>query len=116
MAQPKMSDVIELARYTINDTDADAYRDDDAALLKLANAGLDDFFQLRPDLFIGSLASAGATEGHQLTLGNDMPIDGRWKRLLADYVIAHAEFKDDEHAVSGRAAAFMKQLERRLQG
>jgi len=116
MAQPKMSDVVALARITLNDRDADGYRMSDDDLLGFANNGLDEFFQMRPDLFIGQMSAATASEGHQLGLNDDVPIDGRWKRQLADYVIHRAETGDDEHMNSGRASAFMKQLERRLVG
>jgi hypothetical protein len=116
MTQPTTTDVITSARITINDRDADAYRYSNEDLLSFINDGLDEFFAIRPDLFIGSMELAAATEGHQLALGADLPIDGRLKRHLVDYVIFRAETTDDEHANSGRASAFLKQLERRLLG
>jgi len=116
MAQPTMAEVVALARITLQDRDSDAYRMSDDDLLEFANNGLDEFFQMRPDLFIGQMSLATASEGHQLALGNALPIDGRWKRLLADYVISRTETGDDEHQNAGRAGAFMKQLERRLVG
>ena len=114
MAQPKASDVIALARLTLNDTDASAYRDGDDNLLEYVNDGLDAMFDLRPDLFIGSMTGASITEGHQLALDTDLPVPGRYRRVLADFVIFRADSKDDEHANSGRAAAFMKFFESRL--
>lgn len=116
MAQPTTTDVITSARSTLNDTESDSYRTSNEDLLKFVNDGLDEFFGMRPDLFIGNLELSAATEGHQLALGADLPIDGRMKRQLVDYVIFRAETADDEHAVSGRASAFMKQLEKRLLG
>lgn len=116
MAQPTTTDVITEARITLNDTESDSYRYSNEDLLKFVNAGLDEFFAMRPDLFIGSLTLSGATEGHQLALGADLPIDGRMKRHLIDYVIFRAETSDDEHTVNGRASAFLKQLEKRLLG
>lgn len=116
MAQPTTTDVITSARKTINDVESDSYRYSNEDLLGYVNDGLDEFFNMRPDLFIGSMELSAATEGHQLALGADLPIDGRMKRQLVDYVIFRAETSDDEHAVSGRASAFMKQLEKRLLG
>lgn len=116
MAQPTTTDVIADARKTINDRDSDGYRYSDADLLGFVNDGLDEFFMMRPDLFIGNLDASAAAEGHQLALAAALPIDGRVKRLLVDYVIYRAETTDDEHAVNGRATGFLKQLEKRLNG
>lgn len=116
MPQPKASDVIALARLTLNDRDADAYRDADDDLLEYVNDGLDHMFEVRPDLFIGAMTGASITEGHQLALNADLPVPGRYRRVLADYVIFRAEMKDDEYAVSGRAAASLKFFEGRLVG
>lgn len=114
MAQPKASDVIALARQTLNDRDTDALRDSDADLLKYVNDGLDEMFLLRPDLFIGSMTGTAMSQGHQLALDGDLPVAGLYRRVLADYVIFRADSKDDEHANSGRAAAFAKFFEGRL--
>lgn len=112
MAQPTVQDVVDLARITLND--ADKVRDSDPDLAKFVNSGLDEFYMLRPDLFIGSFTAAAASEGHQLELAEPLPIDGRWKQLLADYVVARAQTKDDEHVNSNRVALMLRTLEARL--
>lgn len=116
MPQPTTTDVITSARLTLNDRDADAYRESNENLLKYVNEGLDQLFEIRPDLFVGSMDLSSATEGHQLALGAALPIDGRMKSHLVEYVIFRAEMSDDEHANSGRAMSFLKQMEKRLLG
>lgn len=112
MAQPTMQSVLDQARITLNDADKD--RHSDADLLKFANRALDEAYRLRPDLFIGQFSSL--TEGHQLAVGADFPIDGRFRSPVVDLVIGWAEMTDDEHSVSGRAAALLTKFEKGLIG
>ena len=114
MAAPTLQAVIDLARETMNDEDK--VRVTDATALKYANDGLDEIFLIRPDAFIGSFSAAALTDGNQWALGDTMPVDGRLRRVLADYIIARAELMDDEHVSSGRAAALAGFFEKRLAG
>lgn len=114
MAAYTIQQVLDLARESLNDDDKVRYTD--AALLKYANDGLDEMCLLRPDLFIGSFSAAALTDGNQRVVGDSLPVDGRFRRVVADYVIARAEMADDEHAVGGRASAMAKFFETRLVG
>lgn len=98
-----MRDVVGSARETLNDEDADRYSD--PTLFDHAVEALDELYIQRPDLFIGQLSSY---DGSSLTLDNDFPIDPRYRRAVADYVIARAEMKDDEHVVSQRATLMVQ--------
>ena len=112
MAQPTMQSVIDMARMTLNDDDK--ARDTDADLLVYANTGLDEAYRLRPDLFMGSFASTALTEGHQKALADAFPIDARFRRAVADYIVGMAEVTDDEHQNSGRAGALLTKFEKGL--
>lgn len=114
MAAYTMQQVLDLARESLNDDDKVRYTD--VSLLKFANDGLDEIYMLRPDVFIGSFSAAALTDGNQRVVGDPLPVDGRLRRALADYIIARAELKDDEHVNSGRAVGLMKFFEKRLVG
>ena len=45
-------DVITEARYPLNDTDSDEYRQSDVELLTYVNAGMKEISTIRPDLFL----------------------------------------------------------------
>lgn len=108
-----IQDVIDLARKDLNDADAARYEDTDD-LLRYANDGLDELFLLRPDVFIGSFVAAALTDGNARALGDTLLVDGRLRRALADYIVARAEMRDDEHVNSGRAVAMAGFFEKRL--
>ncbi len=94
--------VVDLARAPLNDSDKTRYSDDD--LLMFANHGMLALTKRRPDLFIGQFSSLPTGEE---TLTDPFPIGAEYVQLLADWVTARAEMTDDEHANSGRAAAFV---------
>lgn len=99
-----LQDVIDSARETLNDDDQDRYSD--PKLLAHANEGLDELFLHRPDLFIGQLDTY-AGDG-SLAAADDFPIDSKYRRAIADYAIARAEMKDDEHVLSQRATLMVQ--------
>lgn len=94
--------VVDLARKPLNDSDRARYSDDD--LLMFANHGMLALTKRRPDLFIGQFSSLPTGEA---ALTDPFPIGAEYVQLLADWVTARAEMTDDEHANSGRAAAFV---------
>lgn len=93
--------VADLARIPLNDEDKARYPD--ATLLSFANHGMLQIVKRRPDLFIGQFDNLPTGE-HALT--DSFPLPAEYVQLLADYVTARAESIDDEHANSGRVAAF----------
>lgn len=106
MAAPTYQAVIDLARETLNDPGKVHWSDDE--LLKYANDGTDELLSLRPDMFIGFLYYSFVTDGAQFVVGDALPFDGRYKRVLADYIIFRASTKDDEAASNSRAAAALQ--------
>ena len=113
MAAQTYQTVLDLAREDLNDDAKDRYTD--AQLMKHANDGTDEMLGLRPDMFIGFFSLDMVTNGAQYATTDTLPFDGRFKRVLADYIVARAEMKDDEHVVSGRAS-LMAQLFARISG
>ena len=90
--------VIDLARETLNDDDKTRWPD--PTCIKFLRNGLDALLTLRPDLFHGILNSF---DSGTLLVGSDWPIDDRYARLGADYVIFRCEMLDDQHVVGERA-------------
>ena len=88
--------------------DDDKVRWPDSERLHHAQDALDAMFQMRPDLFIGQLATFDSTA---LTLSSPFPIETRYRRQVEDYIIFRCELKDDEAVLSERstvAYAFFK--------
>jgi|SRR5687768_3245367 len=94
--------VVDLARVPLNDTDKARYSDEQ--LMLFANHGTLALVKRRPDLFIGQFDSLPSGEA---ILTDMLPTEAAYAQVLADYVVARAEMTDDEHANSGRAAAFV---------
>lgn len=90
------------ARIPLNDADKIRYPDSE-----LLGYGVDAFLLLRryrPDLFLSNWtlpdwSAIGLADAFPYAPDEYMPI-------IADYVSARAEFKDDEHVVAERAQAF----------
>ncbi len=104
--------VIDLARFTLNDDDK--VRWPDAEMLLYTQDALDTILQLRPDLFHGQLATLFDSE--TLTLASAFPIEDRFRRIVADYLIMRAETKDEEAINTGRAQSAVQYFERMLLG
>lgn len=104
--------VIDLARLTLNDDDK--IRWPDAEMLSYAQDGLDTVFRLRPDLFHGQFATL--FDSSALVVGSTFPIENRFRRTVADYLIMRAESKDEEAVSTGRASQSAQYFERMLLG
>lgn len=95
--------VADRARLPLNDADKIRYPDSE-----LLGYGVDAYLMLRryrPDIFLSSYTSL--TDYSTLALEDDFPgADDMYLPIIADYVSARAEFKDDEHVIAERAQAF----------
>lgn len=98
-----VQNLVDLARRPLNDVDKIRYPDSE--LLDYANSAYMALRRFRPDLFVGLWGSIPPS----LVLGDTFPAVGdEYKHILADYVTARAEFKDDEHVLKERAQAFVQ--------
>jgi len=97
----KWQAVLDLARMTLNDDDKD--KNTDADLLVYGNDAAREVYGLRPDLRLGSFGTAYTEATDPVTDNFTLPDD--FKRIVADYIVARAEFKDAVHVTSGRAVA-----------
>lgn len=104
-----LQQVVDLARATLNDDDK--VRWPDAECLGYVQGALDAIYQIRPDLFIGQFTTFDSAA---LGLGDPLPIEERYRRQIADYVISRAETKDDEAVNNNRAALAYQFFEERL--
>lgn len=96
--------LVDRARVPLNDADKDRWTD--AQLLVYAQDAYLMIQRHRPDIFIGNFSSPTAWSA--LALGTTFPyVDDVYLPIIADYITARAEFIDDEHAISQRAAQFM---------
>ena len=96
--------LVDRARVPLNDSAKDRYTD--AELLSYA---IDAWLMLRrhrPDFFLTQWASFPAVSS--FVIGDTFPtaVGDEYLPVIADYVTARAEFKDDEHVVAERAQAF----------
>lgn len=96
-------DVIDRARKPLNDSDKVRYTDAD--LLAYLIAGMALVRGKRPDLLYGMLSSGSIPS---LAFNDPVPLPDAVAIALADYVTARAEFVDDEHVNSNRAAQMLQ--------
>lgn len=96
--------VIDRARTPLNDADKVRYTD-----TELLGYAVDAYLLLRryrPDLFLSSWT---LPDWSSFTVGTTfLAAPDEYMPVLADYVAARAEFKDDEHVVAERAQALYK--------
>ena len=94
--------LIDRARVPLNDADKDRYSDEE-----LLDYAVDAFLMLRryrPDLFLSNWT---LPDWSAFDLETSFPrAPDEYMPIIADYVTARAEFKDDEHVVAERAQAF----------
>jgi hypothetical protein len=94
--------LIDRARVPLNDADKDRYTD--AELLKYAVDAYLLLKRYRPDMFLADWTLA---DWSTFAVGTTFPkAPDEYLPVIADYVTARAEFKDDEHVVAERAQAF----------
>lgn len=98
-----VQNVCDRARIPLNDSDKVRYPDPEM-LLYVQDAYL-LLYRYRPDVFFSAWTTAPVYS--TLALGTTFPVlDDMYLPIIADYVTARAEFKDDEHVVAERAQAF----------
>lgn len=94
--------LVDRARVPLNDADKVRYPDSE-----LLNYAVDAYLLLkryRPDLFLSNWT---LTDWSTLALGTTFPVaPDEYLPVIADYVTARAEFKDDENVLAERAQAF----------
>lgn len=95
--------LVDRARVPLNDADKDRYTD--AEMLNYAVDAYLILVRLRPDFFITRYGALPAY--NTLVLDTNFPSVGdEYLPVIADYVTARAEFKDDESVIAERAQAF----------
>lgn len=93
---------IDLARDTLND--AEKVRWPDAECLKYLKNAVDTLYDMRPDMFhLNDYATVFDSDLLELDTPSNLPIDNRYQRLIADYIIFRCETKDDQSVVTQRA-------------
>lgn len=97
-----VAEVITSAVKTLNDEDQVRYTEPEQ--IGFVVDALNMVRNMRPDLFIGNMATPFGT----LTTASVLPLDEQFFRPIVDYVIARCEMKDDEAVNSGRADLMAK--------
>lgn len=113
MAQPKLSDIMADARRITQDTEANPADQSrvDADLERFTIDGVAALLSYRPDLFLGQFVTLDVTT---LTKDSDLPVDARYRQVMADYVVWRCEFMDKAEASNARGAAAKSFFEGRL--
>jgi len=102
--------VLDRARIPLNDGAKDRYTDDEGLIY--ANDAVKVLRRERPDLFFGQFETLPG----DMELGDDLPVDDEYAPAVVDYVTARWEFRDDEAAVEGKAAAFFALFKSAISG
>lgn len=76
------------------------YRYPDESLFEILNEGVIEMRRVRPDLFIGKLASDVALVAQ---LGDTLPFPQQFYGPVKNYVVGRAEMRDDEFTNDKRA-------------
>jgi hypothetical protein len=105
---PSMQDIVDTARFELNDDDKERYSD--GILLTFAQDGLATMKLIRPDLFLSNMS----LDPTVLTLVSQFPLDLMYKPVLQDYVVMRAQRRNDEHVNSGHVTMMAKFFEGRL--
>lgn len=95
----RIQDIVDLARESLNDDEKTRWPDDEC--LKYAQDGLDLIYQNRPDLFITQFNTFNA---ETLKLTSQNPVETRYRRTIADYIVMRCMMKDDEAVNANKAA------------
>lgn len=100
---PTCQEVITSARVTLSDSVpvTGATRYTTTYLLQLLNDGVVELYGIRPDLRFGKYKSAVTP----LTLSAVFPHESRERMAVEQYIVARAEFTEDQHVNSNRAQA-----------
>jgi len=96
-----LQDVLDRARFPLNDDDADRYPD--ARLMPVVKGAFETAFRKRPDLFFALLTDVPPLDFSAMVVGEPFPLPDEYLQVIADYVTARAEGVDDEHMSTGRA-------------
>jgi len=110
----QITDVVIRARQIIQDLET-PYRHSDQKLINYLNDALSDTRRLRPDLFIGSLATQPQVYT-DADLLEDFPIDYTYFSTIVDYLASSVGIEDDEFAQDGRAITLHQRFVQKLMG
>ena len=97
-----MQSVIDLARLDLNDSDK--VRHTDADCLKFLNDYIQEAISKRPDLFFGVASSLP----NNLALNADFPMNDRYVRGAADFVIARCNMRGTEEGRLDVGSAYLQ--------
>lgn len=108
MALDTAQDYIDRARALLLDTVL-PYRYSTADLVEYLNQGMLEARRLRPELFLGSFASA-LPEFESADLSEAVPIDPMYRVAFVYYICGQAQLRDEENTQDTRAAAFLNKF------
>jgi len=94
----RIQDIVNLARESLNDDEKIRWPDDECLLY--AQDALDAIYQIRPDLYITQFNTFNA---ETLKLTSQNPLETRYRRQIADYIIMRCMMKDDEAVNANKA-------------
>lgn len=100
-----VSDVIALARASVNDQLARRFNATDA--LAIYNRTLNRLYSERPDIFVSTAAGNSlVTPPGDKTLGNNVPYEDQFAQLHADMIVSEMETIPDDEVSNARQQLF----------
>ena len=111
-----IADVIESARFLLNDT-VTPYRYGDDRLVKSMNFAFREAFRIRPDLFLSaSFVLPEFTTGDLTPTPADFPIEDQYFNTVVNFMAGYTELSDDEFALDGKAMTLINTFANQLRG
>lgn len=105
----RIQDIVDLARKSLNDDEKIRWPDDEC--LKYAQDAYDLVYQVRPDMYLTQFNTFNA---ETLILTSQSPIETRFRRQIADYIVMRCMMKDDEAVSANKAVNANNYLMSRL--
>lgn len=118
-------DVVDEARFLLQDTDAASYRYSNTTLINIFNRGLQALARVRPDacydLYSGNSLNVpelveSAPGAGQVDWTDNFGLETQFFNPLLSYIVGIAEISDDEYSEDGRAALLLQSFKMEVIG
>lgn len=111
-----VSDYLSSARTLLQDL-VIPYRYSDADLVADLNMAISEIVTMRPDLYMRELRNSTVPTAYSSgSPSTPVSVDLRYRVAVLDYIVGHAQLRDDEETSDKRAAALLALFQAKLRG